>query len=106
LRLPTASQAPLVVQPHIPADGVQATAPAQPGELKNAMHPLVQTSAFQMPSENKIGFIALIVGVSAIVLKMLFWCEAKEMLFLVWMPLDLKASTFWRDTSVGVEISD
>jgi hypothetical protein len=40
------------------------------------------------------------------VLKMLFWCEAKEMLFLVWMPLDLKASTFWRDTSVGVEISD
>jgi heme/copper-type cytochrome/quinol oxidase subunit 1 len=106
LRLPTASQAPLVVQPPIPADGVQATALAQPGEVKNAVHPLVQTSALQMPSENKIGFIALIVGVSAIVLKMLFWCEAKEMLFVVWMPLDLKASIFWRDTSVGVEIFD
>jgi hypothetical protein len=48
----------------------------------------------------------LIVGVSAIVLKMLFWCEAKEMPSVVWMPLDLKTSTFWRDTSVRVEIFD
>jgi hypothetical protein len=69
-------QAPLVVQPPTPADGdgVQATDATQPGELKDAALPLVQTSAFQMPSENKIGFIALIVGVSAIVLTMLFWC--------------------------------
>jgi hypothetical protein len=74
--LPTATQAPLVIQPSIPAngDGIQAMAPAQPGELKNAVHPLVQTSALQMPSKNKLGFIALIVGVSAILLMMLFWC--------------------------------
>jgi hypothetical protein len=58
-----------------------------------------------MPNENKIDFIALIVGVSAIVLKMLFWCEAKEMHFVVWMPLDLKASTFWRDTSCNMRLS-
>jgi hypothetical protein len=95
LQLPTASQAPLVVQPPIPANGLQATALAQPGELKNAVYPLVQTSALQMPSENKIGFIALIVGVSAIVLKMLFWCEAKEMPSVIWMPLAFKQTSEW-----------